>query len=114
MDKLITGKRKEGILQVFLDADLRGSHPALIKIAADHSLELPELGENQFVVFINKKRTLMKCYVQGNTFSFTRSERIDMGAVSLIPKYFGAGKLKYDDALRESLTKRLGVRPVDE
>lgn len=88
------------ILQVFLNADLRGSHNHLIEIADKYKIKLPELGKNQAVIFINKKQTLMKCYVAGDTFSFTRRDRIDLNAIKHLPEAFGySGEFDYDKAL---------------
>lgn len=96
------------ILQCFLDADLRGSHNHLIEIGNQHGLDLVNLLPGQVVVFVNKRRTLMKCFVTGNTFSFTRREAIDLQAISKLPLAFGAtGELDYDHALKMSLLERL-------
>lgn len=102
------GKYRPTIMQVFLNADLRGSHNHLIELAKAHKLDLTSLEHNEAVVFINKRRTLMKIYVTGNTFSFTRRDFIDLDAVRQIPKAFGAnGDFSYDEALRLSLTEKL-------
>lgn len=101
-------RSQPSIVQVFLDADLRGSHAALLKVGGKYGLDLLELKDNQFVVFINKKRTLMKCYVAGNTFSFTRAERIELAAISKLPQHFGYhGELNYDAAVRDVLEQKL-------
>lgn len=98
------------ILQVFLNADLRGSHNSLILTGKTYGLQLDKLTENQAVIFINKKKTLMKVYVTGNTFSFTRRERIDLEAIKHLPEAFGAtGEFDYDKALEKSLTERPGM-----
>lgn len=97
------------ILQCFLDADLRGSHNHLTEIGKRHNLDLLNLLSGQVVIFINKRRTLMKCFVEGNTFSFTRRDHIDLSAISKLPQAFGcSGELSYDKALELSLMERLG------
>lgn len=111
MDQLVKKINREEvsrptILQVFLNADLRGSHNHLILIAKDHELELESLTPNQAVIFVNKRQTLMKCYVAGNTFSFTKRDRIDLAAIQYLPKSFGGGKFDYDLALADSFDER--------
>lgn len=97
------------ILQVFLNADLRGSHNSLIVLGKAHGLDLVNLAQGQAVVFINKRRTLMKIYVTGNSFSFTRRGFIDLEAIKHLPKSFGANEdFDYDRALAISLEERLG------
>lgn len=117
MDKLVktpkaeSGSSKPRIAQCFLNADLRGSHNSLRLMANDNGLDLDEIGSNQFVVFVNKKRTLMKVWAGFGTFSFTRRERIDLNAIKYLPRVFGAtGDLNYDSALEQSLRDRLGVK----
>lgn len=105
------GKYQPTITQVFLNADLRGSHNALIALAAIHKMDLTKLQTNEAVVFINRARTLMKVFVTGNTFSSTRRDFIDLDVVRHIPRAFGAtGDFKYDEALRLSLTEKLAKK----
>lgn len=102
---------KQTIVQVFLDADLRGSHNHLIELAQKKDLDLLELDPQETVIFINKKKTLMKCFVAGNTFSFTRRDRIDLEAIQYLPKAFGSKRgFEYDKALEISLNERLKRR----
>lgn len=70
-------------------------------------MDLESLEEGQYVVFINKRKTLMKVYVFGNTFSFTRRERIDLAALQYLPVAFGGKGFDFDLALKESLSERL-------
>lgn len=116
--KVVRANRKKPanmrIIQCFVDADLRGSHKNLQKTALAYKLDLAELQENEAVIFINKKRTLMKCAVKGNTFSFTRRDHIDLEVVEYLPRYFGGDGFDYDGALEESLNTRLKKRGVSE
>lgn len=96
------------VLQVFLDADLRGAHNMLSQIAKKEGLDLPNLGPNQFVVFINKRRNMMKCYVHGNTIAHTKRERLELEAISKLPQSFGYdGELNYDLAVQKHLEEKL-------
>ncbi len=96
------------VLQVFLNTDMRGGHNALILLGKSHGLDLPALQDSQAVIFINRKRTLMKIYVSGNTFSYTKRDVIDLDVIRHIPKAFGANKsFSYDAALEESLREKL-------
>ena len=101
------------ILQVFLNADLRGSHNSLTLLGAAHRIDLPNLKKGLAVVFINRTRTLMKVFVAGNTFAFTRRDRIDVEAIKHLPEVFGAvGEINYDAALRILLEEKLGKKAV--
>lgn len=103
------------ILRVFLNADLRASHRGLTEFAKTKKLDLPNLEKNQFVVFINRSRTMMKCFVHGNTIAFTKRDRIELSVISRLPQAFGySGELKYDNALREYLEKKLGTKRNSE
>lgn len=96
------------IVQCFLDADLRGGHNFLSGIAKKYGLILGNLTDNQFVVFINRRQNMMKCFVAGNTITFTKRDRIDLLAIESLPQAFGyTGELSYDKALEISLKKRL-------
>lgn len=96
------------IVQCFLNADLRGGHNWLKSIGMKFNLDLEKLNNNQFVVFINRRQTMMKCYVAGNTVAFTKRDRIDLNAIQSLPEAFGyADGLDYDKALEISLRERL-------
>lgn len=99
------------IVQCFLNADLRGSHDSLSRVAKKNGLDTRLLTNNQFVVFINRRRNMMKCFVAGNTISFTKRDRIDLAAISKLPQAFGStGDLNYDHALELALEERLSRR----
>lgn len=109
--KVNNGYRTPTILQCFLDADLRGSHNSLAVTGKKYGIDVPNLLPGQVVIFINKRRTLMKCCVEGNTFSYTRRDRIDLSAISRLPQAFGAtGELNYDKALEIALIDKLGLK----
>jgi hypothetical protein len=96
------------VLQVFLNADMRGSHNFLIEVASKRGIDLLSLKMGEAVVFINRKKTLMKVFVYGNTFSYTRRDRIDLNALKHIPSAFGAnGEFEYDRALKTTLIEKL-------
>lgn len=101
---------RPSVIKTFLNADLRAGHNGLTKVAADYDLDLPNLQENQVVIFVNRKQNLMKAYVPGNTIAFTRRDYIDLNAIEKLPEAFGyKGKFDYDEALKISLEERLGL-----
>lgn len=103
------------IVQVFINADLRGQHRTLSALAHGSGIDTDALHEKQFLVFINKKRNMMKCYVAGNTITFTKRDAIDFHAIQYLPQVFGAtAKLDYDEALRISLEKVLAQKKQPE
>lgn len=96
------------VIQVFLDADLRSGHLGLTTLAKKNGLEISSLMNGQFIVFINRKKTMMKCFVAGNTISHTKRDRIDLNAIRYLPQAFGSnGEISYDAALEKSLRDRL-------
>ncbi len=100
-----------GIIQVFLNVDMRNMHDGLTKIAKKNGIEVGILSARQYVVFINAAKTKVKVYAANDTIAYSRSKsgKLQMEAVAKIPECFGGGAFNYDQALKlvlEELLKR--------
>lgn len=98
------------LIRVVFDADLRCSHEGLTAIAKNLKLKLDELELGEFVAFINSKKTMIKLYAAGNTIAHFKTpdgRQLNLKVLALIPKFFNGRELKYDDALKEVITKEI-------
>lgn len=102
----------KGIVQVFLNADMRNMHDGLQRIAERHGVAVDTLENGQFVIFINSAKDKVKIYAANDTISYTRSRsgKLQMEALQNIPKHFGGGSFDYDAALRGVLENLLARR----
>lgn len=106
---------KPKIIRIFTDIDMRSQHLGLTNIAANENVDLPNLDQSEFVVFINKRKNKMKIFVHGNTFSYTQRSDIDMRAIKEVPKYFGyGGPVSYDKALETVIRKNLSENRMSQ
>lgn len=98
-----------GIVQCFLNTDMRNMHNGLAKIAKKHGIETQTLEAGQYVVFINSAKTKIKIFASNDTISYTRSSggRLQMEAIQNIPRCFGGSRFNYDEALKLVLEKLL-------
>lgn len=98
------------ILRVIFHADLRCSHTGLSLIAKKNfKIDTSELGQGQYLVFINTAKTIVKVYTGGNIIAHYKSRhgQINLKTLSLIPKYFNGPKFHYDAALSEVIRKEI-------
>lgn len=106
-DKQLRGGRASstGILQVFLNVDLRNGHDGLAEIASGSRINVLDLNPGQYVVFINGTKDKVKVYAANNVIAYHKSAhgRLEMGAIQLIPRCFKGGVLRYDDAVKKVL-----------
>ncbi len=101
--------KEEGIIQVFMNVDMRNMHEGLAEIASKNGINVQELKLGQFVVFINAMKTRVKIFAANDVVAYQRSRsgKIQMETIQRIPESFGAGGFDYDSALRAVLTKLL-------
>lgn len=103
-----SGKTSARVIQVFLNVDLRSGHAGLSQIAQKKKLKLKVLEDGQFVIFINRRQTGMKCYLSGNTVTYTKRDRISLETIRFLPECFGGdADLAYDAALEKALKSKL-------
>jgi hypothetical protein len=107
-------KRSENrVLRIVFNSDLRSAHDGLTKLAK--SLKIPnpaELEIGTFLVFVNRKRNALKIFAAGNTvahFKMPDGRIMNVKILGLIPRFFNGKELKYDEALKELITKEFGT-----
>lgn len=94
------------IRQVFLNADLRGSHNWLTELAKKKNINVNALQNGEMVVFVNRRKTMMKVYTAFNSVVHTKQDRIDLGAIEHLPQIFSQyGQVNYSKALAKKLQK---------
>jgi len=101
------------IVRYFPDTHMGLGHQGLGILAKKRDIELGELKEHEFVVFMNKRHTALKMFASGNIIAHLKmpaGRKIKLETIALLPKYFGGGKIEYTGALREAIMKDIGVR----
>lgn len=78
------------IARVFFDVSMANGFDGLKRIARSHKLNPDVMNDGEFVVFINRAQTMIKCLTPGNVMAFYKSPsgRITLDAVKHIPKAF--------------------------
>jgi hypothetical protein len=98
------------ILRVIFEADMRGGHRALSSLAKDLKIYVDKLNDGEHVVFINRRLDRIKVYSSRNVLSYHLSHtKLDLTALSYFSQCYGAKGFSYDEALKKSLQKRLGI-----
>jgi hypothetical protein len=115
MDFMPTFRAREinRVLRVVFNTDLRNSHDGLSILAKDFKIDTAQLRPGEYIVFVNRSKTALKLYAAGQVvahFRMPTHRKMDMRVISLIPRFFNGRELKYDDALRELITKQWGQR----
>jgi len=104
------------IIQVFLNSDLRASHNGLDLQAKKNKIETQLIEDGQFLVFINRSKTMFKIFAANNTLVFhkSRSGMIDLRAIEELPKVFkSTHSIDFQAALKKVLLKEFArKRPV--
>lgn len=101
----------------FLDVDMRCSHEGLWAMLKKKKIKV---AEDEFVVFLNRKRSTIKMFCGGKDalMHYRKDGRvIDPGVIRYLPKYCGGKELDVDGAVKEylqELMKRRGYRVKDE
>lgn len=88
----------------FLDVDLRCSHDGLSQIIKKNKIQI---GKNDFVVFMNQKRTMIKMFCQGEDalLHYKKDGRtLDPGIIRFLPEHCGGKKLNVEGAIKDHLT----------
>lgn len=101
-----------GILQCFLDSDLRNGHDGLSSLAKKNGIQTSDLNPGEFVVFINTAKTKVKVYAARNTIVYLRmakGERVNLNIIREIPRVFKGGMINYDSALGAAVIKQMAT-----
>lgn len=102
------------IVQVFLNVDFRYGHDGLTVYALKNKVDVKQLNNGQYVVFVNTRRDKVKVYAANNIVAYMqlpRGRKVDMGVIRLIPKAFSnSGNLDYDGMLKDVIEKSLASK----
>lgn len=112
LPKIKSGIKENRILQIVFNADLRCSHDGLTIQAKKAGVTVSDLEIGEFIVFINAKKTMLKIYAAGNTIAHFKNQgyqRINLGILKMIPRFFNGKELKYDEALAEVIRQEIRV-----
>lgn len=98
---------KPRVIRIFQDADLRGNHKSLSMLASENGIETNGVNPGEFVVFINRKKTMVKVFTGHNTIAFHKNpdeHRLAPECLRFIPEAFGAdGSLEMSKAIKKAL-----------
>lgn len=95
------------LINVVFNADLRNGHTGLKKIVKD--LKISDLGQGEFILFLNSKRSALKLYTGGEIIAHFRNQNnrvMDMGVIRKIPNYFNGTSLRMQDAMADLIKER--------
>lgn len=103
--------RSNKLIRVIFNADMRCGHIGLTEIAKRLKLDLSSMRVGDFIAFVNTRKTHLKLLTTNSTLAHLRmpegSGQINMKLLSVIPKFFNGREIKYDDALKEIISKEL-------
>jgi hypothetical protein len=94
---------KNKIAHFFLNVDMRCNHTGLLDLLKKNNVTI---GDHDFVVFLNKSRTMIKMFCQGEDvlLHYKKDGRvIDPGIIPFLPKYCGGKQLNVEGAIKEHL-----------
>lgn len=109
---LVNRRDENKVLQIIFNADLRGGHDRLAKIAKDLKVDINTIKVGDFLVFVNRKRSALKVYAAGHTIAHFRmpdNRVMDVRILKLIPKFFNGKELRYNAALEELIKKEFRI-----
>lgn len=93
----------------FLDVDMRQGHAGLVKLVTKKKIKVVE---GEYVIFLNGKRNIIKmfCGSEAALLHYKKDGRvIDPRIIPILPSFCEGKTMNIDGALREHLTKALGV-----
>ncbi len=96
------------VVRYFADADMRAGYDGLTRIAKKEDVDIPNLGQGEFVVFVNRQRNKMKLCTQNDIVAYMRmgrGQKIDPRVIQYLPRYFDGKSFDYDAAMRRVLQK---------
>ena len=71
-----------------------------------------DIGADSCVCFLNRANTAFKLMVNGVYITYYRNgnQKIPLDALRLLPEQFGGSRMQFDQAVRSSLMKQLGIK----
>lgn len=100
---------KNHIVSFFPDTDLRCGHAGLTNLALSAKRNPSALKPGQFLVFVNRQQTAIKILATSDMLAHYKSPsgRVNLTAVTLLPKYFNGGSFNYSAALKATILRTL-------
>lgn len=95
------------LVRFFAATDLRNGHDGLRALASRNKVDVKNLGQGEFVAFMNRKQTAVKMYTGGNIIAHVRLDkgRIDNRTIAHMPKYFNGTEINYNNAVKAMIKK---------
>jgi hypothetical protein len=100
------------IIRVFQDVNMQNGHLGLNRLARKHNVAVDTKDRGEFIIFINKKQTMVKAMHAGGLLLFYKSPsgRITMGAIQNIPQAFNSDEHFWmEKAIQTALERKLNV-----
>lgn len=97
------------IVRFFPDVDMRNGHDGLTELARSHKINVSDLVNGEYCLFLNRKLTHVKLFAPGNVIAHLKlpdNKKIDPSTIALIPRFFDGSKINYDKALSEAIRKK--------
>ena len=99
-----------GIIQCFLNVDMRNGHDGLTKLSKENGVITQKIEPGNFVVFVNSRRDKLKLFAANQVIAYLRmpaGRKIEMRVIKELPRVFNGKKIDYDQALSLALDKAL-------
>jgi hypothetical protein len=99
------------IVRVFFESHLGNGHDGLAKLAKTKNVNVRNLNNGEYVIFINKRLNALKMYTSGFTIAHLRlpNGKLDLNTIAMIPSFFNGSEIKYDEAVKKSLLTKLKI-----
>lgn len=93
------------IRKCIMDADLRGGHDYLARLAMTGGLDITTLKQGDVVVFLNRKQDKVKVYAHNNIIAYWRSPsgRISLDMIRWIPRCFNGKDFDFNQATKKMI-----------
>lgn len=100
---------KQGILRVFINADLRAGHDGLSQLAKENGIKTSEIEPGSFLVFINTGKNKLKVYASNQVIAYLKlpNGKINMNTIRELPKVFNGRSINYSEALKMAVEKQM-------
>lgn len=103
------------LVQMFFNVNMAKMHNGMRLVAAEYDIDLDKLVPNQYVGFMNRKRTKIKLFTAGNCFAYFSlpkgtSGEIGIETIAQIPSLFGGTtKMDHDGVIEKALNAPIMV-----
>lgn len=96
------------IARVFMDCHMGWGFQGLGKVCKQAKVNLSNLGDGDFIIFLNRKCTSFKLLAgQHYLVYYKHSGRIPLEAIRHLPSTFGGSKFEFDKAVEKALRSKI-------